>query len=76
MDNMALGWLLVAGIIGAALASSDEDYGPRIPATHKRCNDCYNTNVSVYVIERTSGYVKLLFKCKNCGRRWSKKYFI
>lgn len=104
---MGIGWLIAAGIIGAALASSSndsndsrsstsntvqqnyytnvqyvlsepsqKDYGSRVPIEHKRCNNCSNTDVSVYVKERTSGYVKLLFKCKHCGRGWTKKYFI
>lgn len=73
-----IGWLIAAGLVGAALASNSDnstDYGSRVPSSHKRCNRCGYSNVSVYVQEGTERYVKLLFECRNCGRRWTKTYW-
>ena len=73
-----LGWLILGGIVGAALASSGDgttDYGKKVPRSYKRCNRCGDDDVSVYVVSRGSNYVKLQFVCRNCGRSWIKKYF-
>jgi ribosomal protein S27AE len=89
----ALGWLIAAGIIGAALSSHStterttdhyyivqsqptQDYGPRIPLSHRRCENCGGTDTSVYVVGYNSSFVKLKFVCRNCGRSWFKSYRI
>lgn len=73
-----LGWLVVAGLVGAALASGSRDdntdYGLRISKKHKTCACCLNSDVSVYRLKGNSSFVKLLFVCNDCGRRWTKTY--
>ena len=73
-----VGWLIAAGLVGAALASSGNsrtDYSSKIPASHKRCNRCGSSNVVVYTNNNGNGYVRLLFGCRHCGRTWGKSYF-
>jgi hypothetical protein len=79
-----IGWLITAGIIGAAIGSRNSktevtyktnyDYGRYTPDHHKICMNCRRTNTAIYVSGRTNNSVTLKFECRNCGRAWGKHY--
>jgi len=86
-----IGWLITAGIIGAAIGSRNStqytsttqvtyiyqpkrDYGNSIPISHRTCKYCHYHHTSVYVIEGTSRFVSLKFRCNHCGHVWVKNY--
>ena len=67
-----LGWI-AAGLIGAACVSSSNNDGPLIKSSHCECQLC-GRSADYWVTGERSYYIDVKFKCRGCGRIWTKTY--
>lgn len=73
-----IGWLIAAGIAGAVLSDVAKANSKRVHDFFVNgdalCNSCNSNDVHVREVDRDDSYVKYLFVCRHCGRRWTKTY--